>query len=150
MEELEIIEEIPEVIPEESNNETVNETETIEETEQIEETQETDKEDITELLIEYVKHQIGNEIEEETEIEGSEEINNNIEESYDPQIGAILEELRSTESNIEYQSITLDDYIDNNNLQSDINDISLSNLLLIMIFISILFTSVLNFSRRIF
>lgn len=44
----------------------------------------------------------------------------------------------------------LEEYDTNNNLQSDVNDISLSNTLLLFVFIGILFGSVIDFGRRIF
>lgn len=44
----------------------------------------------------------------------------------------------------------MEDYNDNNNIQADINDISLSNMLLLLLFISGLFTCVVSFGRRIF
>ena len=44
----------------------------------------------------------------------------------------------------------MEDYDTNNNLQSDVNDISLSNTLLLLLFVGILFGAVIDFGRRIF
>lgn len=44
----------------------------------------------------------------------------------------------------------LEEYDTNNNLQSDVNDISLSNTLLLFVFIGVLFGAVIDFGRRIF
>lgn len=58
-----------------------------------------------------------------------------------------------TSDNASYSSSIynyLEYYDTNNNLQSDINDISLSNTLLLFVFIGILFGAVIDFGRRIF
>lgn len=44
----------------------------------------------------------------------------------------------------------LDEYMDNNTLNSPVSDISLTNALLIVLFIVLLFNGVLSFARRIF
>lgn len=54
------------------------------------------------------------------------------------------------EDNTDLITQIITDYEDNNNLQSDLNDISLTNMLLFTTLIIIMFTAVLNFTRRIF
>ena len=44
----------------------------------------------------------------------------------------------------------LEEYDSNNNLQSDVNDISLSNTLLLLVFVGVLFGALIDFGRRIF
>ena len=146
--------EIIELIPDETSTSEIIETENIQVDSQEEIIQDTN-EDINDLLIEYIKNQIENDNKEETEyIKETDEENINItteiDENYDNQIGETLEEVRSIKSNTDYQSMILDDYNDNNSLSSDMTEISLTNMLLIMIYMSILFSALLNFSRRIF
>lgn len=140
MEENEIIEVTPE--------------ETIQEEVVPEATEEQKTEELNDLLIEYIKSQMEEETEEietEEETTKNEDLEETLpEETYNPQIGEILEELRSSESNLEYQSILLDETRDNNLLTSNMTDISLTNTLLILIYMSILLSALLNFSRRIF
>ena len=47
-------------------------------------------------------------------------------------------------------NMNIEGYLSDNTMQSKIEDISLTNQLLIVVFIGILFTALLNFSRRIF
>lgn len=54
------------------------------------------------------------------------------------------------EDNTDMISQIITDYEENNNLQSDLNDISLTNMLLFTTLIILMFTAVLNFTRRIF
>ncbi len=134
----EVIEEIPQEIVEEDPEEVIEEN--------------NQNEDENEILIEYVKQQLEKEIEEKEEV--TDEYNdisindNNLRsdpdtQSVDPVITDIYDEVSLLTGYIE-------EYNRDNTLQSDINDISLSNQLTILLFITILFTAVLNFSRRIF
>lgn len=104
-----------------------------------------------ELLYEYIKTQL-------LEQEQIEELNNveNVSDSstyasssvdnYQPLIDSIdllYQEQLNTNMDIET-------YLENNTMQSNVEDISLTNQLLIVVFLGILFTALLNFSRRIF
>lgn len=146
MEENEIIEhteELTELVPEETTEEVAIEEVPQEETDEIREE--------NELLIEYIKQQLEENIEEE-------EINENDQNDiYNDgaylRSGSDIESVDYSEDILtELEIITgyIEEYNRNNTLQSDIEDISLTNALLIVVFIGILFTAALNFSRRIF
>lgn len=112
-----------------------------------------------EILLEYIKKELSKSAEESISESSSEISSENIPEdsSYEIQSADYSNTLSSIDSSLSaikneliYQTAISDDYADNNNLQSDINDISLTNTLLIMTLISILFSALINFSRRIF
>lgn len=146
MEENEIIEpveEVTEVIQEEPQEEII-----VEEVTQEEITEEIQEEN--NLLIEYIKKQLEEDLEEEEEenVQVMDMSNNDdLRSGSDPEpidnSADILNELQILTGYIE-------EYNRDNTMQSDIEDISLTNGLLIIVFISILFTAALNFSRRIF
>ena len=104
-----------------------------------------------EILLEYIKRELSKNAEIEENIEESEEsVEVFSEESINQDNEFILSELGAIKNELIYQTAIYDDYNDNNNLQSDINDISLTNTTLILILIGIMFSALLNFSRRIF
>lgn len=113
------------------------------------------------LLKEYLKERIekseGSEVE---EIEGSENLTKDStaelenDEPVTPDYSYVLDRIRSNTSHT-YSALvgiqdSIDEYNDNNTLTSSINDISLTNALLILLFIALLFNGVLSFARRIF
>ena len=104
-----------------------------------------------ELLLEYIKRELSKNVENEENIEESEESNevSSLESSQQAD-QSILSELGAIKNELIYQTAIYDDYNDNNNIHSDINDISLTNTTLILILIGIMFSALLNFSRRIF
>lgn len=103
------------------------------------------------LLMEYIKSQLLEEqISEETnnvQDDGNNVTGNSSDvDIYQPlkdSIDLLYQEQLNTNMNIEA-------YLSDNTMQSKIEDISLTNQLLIVVFIGILFTALLNFSRRIF
>lgn len=106
------------------------------------------------LLIEYIKNQLSQEIEEQQEgtLQNDESVSNSssdnssdvdIYQSLTDSIDLLYQEQLNTNMDIET-------YLENNTMQSNVEDISLTNQLLIVVFIGILFTALLNFSRRIF
>lgn len=103
------------------------------------------------LLIEYIKQELLNNVNEDLE-ENVEDVDNtngdDIRDGVDIEPITIL--LNDIYDEVSIQTGYIEEYNRNNNLQSDINDISLSNMLLILVFIGVLFTALLNFSRRIF
>lgn len=141
---IEVTEQIEELPIEEVIEE--NKEEVITEVEEVHNNEEND------LLIEYIKQ----ELLKNTEIEEGENINevggtvdsNNSGDVLDNE--PITDLLSDIYDEIGIQIGYIEEYNRNNTLQSDINDVSLTNIMLILIFISILFTALLNFSRRIF
>ena len=129
-------------------NDVVSDPEVI--TEEIEQNEQSEND----LLIEYIKTQLSQEIEEQQE--GTEE---NVESNGDSFTSDISDVdnigLLSDSIDLLYQeqlntNSTLETYLSDNTMQSNVEDISLTNQLLIVVFIGILFTALLNFSRRIF
>lgn len=104
-----------------------------------------------EILLEYIKRELSKnaEIEENNE-ESEESVEVSSVESSQQDNELILSDLGAIKNELIYQTAIYDDYNDNNNLHSDINDISLTNTTLILILIGIMFSALLNFSRRIF
>lgn len=106
------------------------------------------------LLIEYIKSQLSQEIEEQQE--GTEEnVESNGDNSTPDSIDVDNIGLLSDSIDLLYQeqlntNMSIETYLSDNTMQSNIEDISLTNQLLIVVFIGILFTALLNFSRRIF
>lgn len=123
-------------------------------------TEEAKQEDqeLTKLIKEYLKNEIEqNEIENTNETDEENNKENIAEDNqetdtidYSNQLSIITNLLLENQSEISAQTVMLEDYNENNVLQSDINDISLTNILLIVTFITLLFNALLNFSRRIF
>lgn len=104
-----------------------------------------------EILLEYIKRELSKNAEIEENIEESEEsVEVSSVESSQQDNELVLSELGAIKNELIYQTAIYDDYNDNNNLHSDINDISLTNTTLILILIGIMFSALLNFSRRIF
>lgn len=141
---IEIIEEPTEIIEEVTENIIVEEhTVPVIEEQQLEE---------HDLLIEYIKKQLEEEVEEEGEEQKDVQVMdsdnvNDLRSGSDPEP---IDNSADILNELEIQTGYIEEYNRNNTLQSDINDISLTNTLLIVVFIGILFTAVLNFSRRIF
>lgn len=109
---------------------------------------EQERDNENELLIEYIKQELSKEVEEE-----SNETDDIVDDSNSDNFlsnESIELKLDNINNSIETFTTIMTDYNDNNNLQSDINDISLTNVLLLLIFISILFSALVNFARRIF
>ncbi len=141
-----IIEQVEENETIEENNEEVVEEISEEITEEV-----PAMEDENDILIEYIKQQIEKEKEEEQTQNDENDISID---ANDLRSGSDIQSVDPVLSDI-YDEVTIlsgyiEEYNRDNTLQSDINDISLSNQLTILLFISILFTAVLNFSRRIF
>lgn len=104
-----------------------------------------------ELLIEYIKRELlQNENIEEDNKESEEVSEISAMESSQQDYSDLLSEVGAIKNELIYQTAIYDDYNDNNNLHSDIVDISLSNTLLLLIFISTMFAALISFSRRIF
>lgn len=141
---IEVSEDITEVVEEESE-EVIEEVET-------EEIEIEDRENDNEILIEYIKQQLNTQLNEvESENVQIDDSNNGDDpvlssdiQSVDPQL------LEDIFNELEIQTGYIEEYNRNNTMQSEVEDISLTNTLLIIVFIGILFTAVLNFSRRIF
>lgn len=104
------------------------------------------------LLIEYIKQELTKNAEnEESDLEGDTNSNeDSLSDGYEDILSDIQSDLSAMKNELIYQTSIYDDYNDNNNLQADLDDISLSNLLLFFLFNAVLFTAALNFSRRIF
>lgn len=143
--------------------ELINEEITQEETEPIIETepifieekiedQEPEEETNEDILIEYIKQEIAKNAEiEESNLEGDTDSNeDSLSDGYEDILSDIQSDISAMKNELIYQTSIYDDYNDNNNLQADLDDISLSNLILFFLFNAVLFTAALNFSRRIF
>lgn len=114
------------------------------------------KEEFTKLLEDYIRDRLNNEEvikEDETEVntsvEGSVLEGDKVDYSADL-LSQILDLEIDTNDEIRAQNIMFEDFQTDNMLASHVNDISLTNFLLIVLFITLLFNAVLNFSRRIF
>lgn len=112
-------------------------------------------EEFTKLLEDYIREQLNNECTEEDPLE-NEEIDTEIVEEADllspdsDLLSSILATQVDTNNEIRAQNVMLEDMQVNNMLASSINDVSLTNFLLITLLITLMFNAVLNFSRRIF
>ena len=103
------------------------------------------------LLMEYIKSQLLeeqlNEVQrnDENVSDSSNDDSNNVidYQSLIDSIDLLYQEQLNTNMDIET-------YLEDNTMQSNVEDISLTNQLLIVVFLGILFTALLNFSRRIF
>ncbi len=102
------------------------------------------------ILIEYIKQELQKNVEEETEEDTQILRDSDISQNDTLTLEDIQTQVTAIKNELIYQTSIYDDYNENNTLQSDINDISLNNVLLIILFISILFSALVNFSRRIF
>lgn len=144
---IEVIEENGEILQEETIEENYEDASL----ELEEEQQEIYSDQENNLLIEYIKQELLNNVNEDLE-ENVEDVDNtngdDIRDGVDIEPITIL--LNDIYDEVSIQTGYIEEYNRNNNLQSDINDISLSNMLLILLFIGVLFTALLNFSRRIF
>lgn len=111
-----------------------------------------DKENENEILIEYIKQQLNTQLNEvELENVQIDDSNNGDDPVYSSDIQSVDPQLIEDIFNeLEIQTGYIEEYNRNNTMQSEVEDISLTNTLLIIVFIGILFTAVLNFSRRIF
>lgn len=143
---LEVIEETNEII---DSPQIVNESEPVpESTPDLEQTEKT----LEDLLEDYIEsrleenEQTDSEIQEDTEISDSEVVI----QDYSDYYSQIVNLLGENQIELETQNTTLEDYSENNNISAEFETISLTNQLLILIYVSILFTALLNFSRRIF
>ena len=104
-----------------------------------------------ELLMEYIKRELLQNENIEEDNEESEQVSEiSAMESSQQDYFEILSELGAIKNELIYQTAIYDDYNDNNHLFSNIDDISLSNTLLLLIFISTMFAALISFSRRIF
>ena len=138
-----------EITPEET--EPIIETEPIFIEEKIED-QEPEEPTNEDLLIEYIKQELTKNAEnEDSNFESnSDRSEDSLSDVYEDILSDIQSDLSAMKNELIYQTSIYDDYNDNNNLQADLDDISLSNLLLFFLFNAVLFTAALNFSRRIF
>lgn len=106
------------------------------------------------LLIEYIKSQLSEEIEEQqegTEVNDESNSDNSTPDSSDvDNIGLLSDSIDLLYQEQLNTNMIIETYLSDNTMQSNIEDISLTNQLLIVVFIGILFTALLNFSRRIF
>ncbi len=142
-----------EVLEEETALEVAHE-EPVETVEPVEDPEHT-TEEFTKLLEDYIKEQLNNENNEEATVEDEENIEENTEEASvvspdNDLLSSILVTQVDTNNEIRAQNVMLEDIQVNNMLASSINDISLTNFLLIALLITLMFNAVLNFSRRIF
>ena len=142
-----------EVLEEETEVEVVPE-EPVETVEPVEDPEHT-TEEFTKLLEDYIKEQLNNEKSEEAAVEDEAFTEETTEEvpvvSPDSDLlSSILATQVDTNNEIRAQNVMLEDIQVNNMLASSINDISLTNFLLIVLMITLMFNAVLNFSRRIF
>lgn len=107
-----------------------------------------------ELLMEYIKQELLKNSEEEEndeleQIEGVEmksdllSVNEVITPDYSQQLADIQDELSSI-------SVYMENDVLNNQMDSSVNDISLTNSLLLVTIVCVLFSTALNFARRIF
>lgn len=101
-----------------------------------------------EILMEYIKSELAkrnleNEEVEVEQIEQQEVVEEEVIPDYTQQLDDIKEELSSI-------SIYMENYGLDNQMDSNINDITLTNSLLVVTIICVLFTATLNFARRIF
>lgn len=107
---------------------------------------------LEELLEDYIESRLVED--EENNLEGEED--NSVSDSeiivqdYSDYYSQIVNLLGENQLELKTQSTTLEDYNETNNIAADFETISLTNQLLILIYVSILFTALLNFSRRIF
>lgn len=136
-------------IIEENNEEVIEEVteEITEENSVVPEDLDQEQDNDNELLIEYIKQELLKEVEVE-----SNETDDTVDDSNSDNVlsnESIELKLDNINDSIETFTTIITDYNDNNNLQSDINDISLTNVLLLLTFISILFSALVNFARRI-
>lgn len=114
------------------------------------------EEEFENLIKEYLKTKLDDteEIEEEEVINGLDKVvssnNSTTEIDYTQYLVDIrYSSARTYEVLHDIQGV-IDDYLDNNTLNSPVSDISLTNALLIVLFIALLFNGVLSFARRIF
>lgn len=116
------------------------------------------EEEFEELIKEYLKTKLDTteevDIEEDEVIDGSEKGILATNETSDIDYTQYLIDIRYSSART-YEVLhdiqeVIDDYMDNNTLNSPVSDISLTNALLIVIFITLLFNGVLSFARRIF
>ena len=103
-------------------------------------------------MIEYIKQELLKNAEnEERNLEGDTDSSEDaLSDGFEDILSDIQSDLSAMKNELIYQTSIYDDYNDNNNLQADLDEISLSNLLLFFLFNAVLFTAALNFSRRIF
>lgn len=139
-------EEVTEVVPEEVTEEL---------TEQIEDQEQINKE-FTELLEEYIKQEMEKKVDDTQTSENDTDQNILLDSEEDLQninndlLSQILETELETKGEIVNQSLMMIDQEQNNTLNSDIETISLDNMLNLVLIATILFTSVITFARRIF
>lgn len=148
---LELIEEITEETTEEiiDSPPALNESEPVPEfTPDLEQTERS----LEELLEDYIESRLVED--EENNLEGEEDTSISdseiIVQDYSDYYSQIVNLLGENQLELKTQSTTLEDYNETNNIAADFETISLTNQLLILIYVSILFTALLNFSRRIF
>lgn len=148
MEDNENLEVLEETTPEETEN---NDNESALVPEPVPDPEQTE-DSLEELLEEFIQNRIAEQNENSEEIETLETENSSevVVSDYSDYYSQIIELLGENQLELEGLSTAYENYVDNNNLQSEISDISLSNMLSIILIISILFTALLNFSRRIF
>lgn len=107
---------------------------------------------LEELLEDYIESRLVED--EENTMEGEEDTTVSdseiVVQDYSDYYSQIVNLLGENQIELKTQSTTLEDYNETNNIAADFETISLTNQLLILIYVSILFTALLNFSRRIF
>lgn len=112
------------------------------------------KQSENDLLIEYIKTQLAQDLEEQTEETNlNDEIGSDTSSSDNndnDNIGPLKDSIDLLYQEQLNTNISLETYLSDNTMQSNVEDISLTNQLLIVVFIGILFSALLNFSRRIF
>lgn len=115
------------------------------------------EEEFEQLIKEYLKTKLDNtdeEVEEEEILEGLEKGVSSTNATTEIDYTQYLKDIRNSSART-YEVLhdmqgVLDDYMDNNTLNSPVSDISLTNAILLVLFITLLFNAVLSFARRIF
>ena len=129
-----------------------NESEPVPEfTPDLEQTEQTER-TLEELLEDYIQSRVVEDEESDMEVDEVTSVSDSeiIVQDYSDYYSQIVNLLGENQIELQTQSTTLEDYVETNNISADFETISLTNQLLILIYVSILFTALLNFSRRIF
>ena len=126
-------------------------TETVEPVPEISPDQEQQEQTEKDILIEYIKNELLKNVEEEQtdNLDQLENIDMQTMEVQQEQID-YSSQLSSIEEQLDSISVYMENYYLDNTMDSTLEDITLTNVLLLVTIICILFTATLNFARRIF
>ena len=104
---------------------------------------------LEEVILKYFNKtaEFSKEQSEGTEEDSEEEVAGN---DYTLQLEKIYDNTKESLENIETQTKSISEYNENNTLQSSIEDISLTNVLLLTLIVIMMFNGLLEFTRRIF